>query len=72
LFISDGAVPAPGAAKARLSAEPTEPSRMRAEGVVRRIVNPTFDDLLAFVDEVGRTTGGKPSPKKEEGPCSPG
>ncbi len=31
---------------------------MRAGGVVRTVVNPTFDDLLAFVDKVGRATDG--------------
>ena len=53
VVISDEAVPAPGAAKVRLSAEPAEPSTMRAGGVVRTVVNPTLDDLLAFVDEAG-------------------
>ena len=57
LIISDGAVVAPGAAKARVAAEPTEPSTMRVSGVVRTVVNPSFDDLLAFVDEVARAAG---------------
>lgn len=58
LVISDGAVRAPGAAKARISAEPREPSTMRVGGMVRTVVNPSFDDLLRFVDEVERYTAG--------------
>ncbi len=58
LVVSDGPVRAPGAAKARISADPTEPSTMRLKGEVRRVVNPTFDDLLAFVDEVAGSVGG--------------
>lgn len=57
LVVSDGAVAAPGAAKARISAEPTEPSALRVGGKVRTVVNPSFEDLLAFVDEVGRAAG---------------
>jgi hypothetical protein len=60
LVISDGAVAAPGAAKARIAAEPTErtePSTMRPGGVVRTVVNPAFEYLLAFVDDVARAVG---------------
>ncbi|QIN81343.1 hypothetical protein GBA63_00930 [Rubrobacter tropicus] len=57
LVISDGAVAAPGAAKARIASEPTEPSTMRLGGVVRTVVNPSVEDLLAFVEEVAEFVG---------------
>lgn len=73
LIISDGAVAAPGTAKVKLSAEPTEPSTMRLKGVVRTVVNPTFDDLLAFVHEVERARNDEPWPaRNEEEGCSRG
>lgn len=57
LVISDGVVAAPGAAKARIASEPTEPSTMRLGGVVRTVVNPSLEDLLAFVEEVAEFVG---------------
>lgn len=60
LVISDGDVAVAGAATVKLSAEPTGPSAMRIGGTVREVVNPSFDNLLAFVDEVGRTGTGRP------------
>lgn len=60
LVISDGDVAVAGAVTVKLSAEPTGPSAMRIGGTVREVVNPTLDDLLAFVDEVVRTEMGRP------------
>ena len=57
LVISDENIPVPQAAEVKIAAEPTEPSTMRSKGVARTVVNPSFDDLLAFLDEVARDAG---------------
>ena len=61
LIVSDEDVAAVGAAVLRISSEPTEPSMMRVGETAIEVVNPSFGDLLAFVDEVERSVGaGKP------------
>lgn len=73
LVVSDGTFAAPGAAEARISAEPAWPSEMRLGGTVRKVVNPTFEDLLRFVDEVGRSAAREAQAAGEgEDKCSPG
>ena len=57
LVVSDGDIAVPVAASVRIPAEPTEPSTMRLGETVRTVVNPSLEDLLAFVDDVVEAVG---------------